>query len=93
MEANAHNYRLFSLTWSAPMQISWNKRSFKKENASAPYKIGLRHQLFHCFGTSLLKMTDVASYINALFVTISFIQTGQQVIIITINSKKGHSIN
>ena len=41
----------------------------------------------------MLKMADVASYINALFVTISFIQTGQKVIIITINSKKGHSIN
>ena len=68
------------------------KEALKKE-CSSPYKIGLGHQLFHCFGTSLLKMADVASYINALIVTISFIQTGQKVIIITINSKKGHSIN
>ena len=39
MEANAHNYRLFSLMWSAPMQISRNKRSFKKKNASTPTRL------------------------------------------------------
>ena len=35
-----------------------------------------------------LKKADVASYINDLFVTISFIQTGQKVILKTINSKQ-----
>lgn len=56
------------------------QKKLQKKECFSPYKIGLGHQLFHCFGTSLLKMADVASYINALFVTISFIQTGQKVI-------------
>lgn len=69
-------------------------------------KEGLKKRMLQplqdCFGAPTVslfwdiimpKMADVASYINALFVTISFIRTGQKVIIITINSKKGHSIN
>lgn len=93
MEANAHNYRLFSLMWSAPMQISRNKRSFKKKNASAPTRLLWGTNCFIVWDIIMPKMADVASYINALFVTISFIRTGQKVIIVTINSKKGHSIN
>lgn len=58
-----------------------------------PLQDWLGHQLYQCFGTSLIKMANVTSYTNDLFITISFNQTRLKVIIITINPKKGHSVN
>ena len=50
------SYRSFALTWSAAMQISWNKRRFLHEQrfqSSQDFLGTLTWPLFHCFGTPI----------------------------------------
>ena len=60
-------YRSFSLTWSAAMQISWNKRRFLHEKGSNPHRIFLVQQHGRCFIVLYTNMAAVTSCKNDLY--------------------------